>query len=296
MSSQEDTQPLFGTRFLTADKDVFQHNSWDSVEWDEEQRKEAEKKAMEDTKNSMSVEKARQLEEEAHVNWNKFYQTHQRDFFKDRHWISREFSELSPMKRDQDKSFLVFEIGCGVGNTMIPILEMNTDSDLFFYGCDFSAVAIDLLKKHASYDEKRAHAFVLDATKEDWQLPFEEGTIDVVVMIFTLSAIDPSHFDRVINNIYKLLRPGGLLLFRDYGRYDLAQLRFKSNHCISDNFYMRGDGTRAYFFQEQELDDLFKRNGLTQKELFARRLLLVNRGKQLKMYRVWIQAKYIKPC
>ena len=46
------------------------------------------------------------------------------------------------------------------------------------------------------------------------------------------------------------MKPGGVLLFRDYGLYDHAMLRFGRGHKIADNFYMRQDGTRAYYFSE----------------------------------------------
>ena len=38
----------------------------------------------------------------------------------------------------------VFEVGCGVGNFLFPLLE--EDSDTYFYACDFSPRAVDFVK------------------------------------------------------------------------------------------------------------------------------------------------------
>ncbi|XP_022916313.1 tRNA N(3)-methylcytidine methyltransferase Mettl2 isoform X2 [Onthophagus taurus] len=288
----EDIRPQFGNRFLINEEDVFQHNAWDNVEWDENQELEAKRKVELNGVIKLSKDDIAKHENEADKFWDSFYSVHSNRFFKDRHWLMTEFPELGDTDEGLDKVF--FELGCGVGNTVFPILRYSKGKKLLMHCCDFSETAINILKENPEYDPSRCNPFVFDATEEKWEMPFEENSVDVVIMIFVLSAIKPEKFGNIIKEIYRYLKPGGLVLFRDYGRYDLAQLRFKQGRCIGDNFYVRGDGTMVYFFDAGEIKSMFENEGFEEVQNHVDRRLQVNRGKFMKMYRIWIQGKYRK--
>lgn len=309
-------KPQFGTRYLTDPHKVFEHNAWDDIEWNDALTKEAEEKLKLNSELIVPLCEQEKYESEANLFWDKFYNIHQNRFFKDRHWLFTEFPELCVQSSttEIEKSICnmssasanmestnssntvdIWEVGCGVGNTIFPILETNIDSSVFVYCCDFSEVAISIVKEHPDFDAKRCCPFVCDISAELWDVPFKEDSLKYIILIFVLSAIHPKKMSVVVNKLVKYLKPGGQILFRDYGRYDMVELRFKPGQCLTDHFYVRGDGTRVYFFTEDEVDNLFKSAGLVKTQLYSSKRLQVNRGKQLKMYRIWIQAKYKKP-
>ncbi len=244
----------------------------------------------------MSEEDRERLQNDAGKNWDDFYGTHKNHFFKDRNWLFTEYPELSAYDDGEERSLL--EIGCGAGNTVYPILERMRNPRLTVFCCDYSPNAVELVRKCKDFEPDRCRPFVLDASKSDWSadVPFAPGSLDCALLIFMLSAMEPGEqMRKLARRLFAYLKPGGLVLFRDYGQYDLAQLRFKEGRCIADNFYARGDGTRCYFFSQADVTALFTEAGFEEVQNRLDTRLQVNRGKQQKMYRVWVQAKYRKP-
>ncbi|XP_034477331.1 tRNA N(3)-methylcytidine methyltransferase METTL6 [Drosophila innubila] len=249
--------------------------------------------------------KANKLEIDAQRHWDLFYKRNETRFFKDRHWTTREFQELltDEAYTDKQERRTLLEVGCGVGNLVFPLLEEQTKEQnndnkskpgFYFYACDFSPRAVDFVRSNSLYDPEHITAFQCDITTQQVHDQIASGSLDVCTMIFVLSAIHPAKFSDVIRNLWQLLKPGGLVLFRDYGLYDMAQLRFKPGHKIAENLYMRQDGTRSYYFAEQELAQLFSRNGfdVVTNNYVHRRTLNLKEG--IDVPRIFLQGKFRK--
>uniref|UniRef100_A0A8C5LG01 tRNA N(3)-cytidine methyltransferase n=1 Tax=Jaculus jaculus TaxID=51337 RepID=A0A8C5LG01_JACJA len=316
-----------GSRILTDPDKVFEHNMWDHMQWSKEEEEAARKNVEENSAVRILPEEQVKYDCDAHKYWGAFYKIHKNKFFKNRNWLLREFPEILPADestkegvgewpRDHVRShaedrggspqpdpfpgsnaaFRILEVGCGAGNSVFPILNtLQNIPESFLYCCDFASGAVELIKSHSSFRAAQCYAFVHDVCEDGLPYPFPDGILDVILLVFVLSSIHPDRMQGVVSRLSKLLKPGGMLLFRDYGRYDKTQLRFKKGHCLSENFYVRGDGTRAYFFTKGEVHHMFYKAGLDEKQNLVDHRLQVNRKKQVKMHRVWVQGKFQKP-
>ena len=70
--------------------------------------------------------------------------------------------------------------------------------------------AVEMVGKNPNYDMNRMKAFECDISLHDCftdQVP--NNSVDIVSLIFVLSAIRPTMFGRVIENLHSVLKPGG---------------------------------------------------------------------------------------
>lgn len=346
LNNQKVSAPFqFGSRRLVDPSSVYTFNAWDHVAPSDADLSYAEAQYASQRMHPVSTFDAARFNADPAKWWNKFYTNNTTNFFKDRKWLQQEFPVLTELTSTQDgggSEARILEVGAGAGNTAFPILKANQNPKLVIYACDFSVKAVNLIRASADYDDRFIRAEVWDVSSETLPPGVTENSIDVVLLIFVFSALSPQQWEQSVKNIHRVLKPGGEVCFRDYGRGDLAQVRFRKGRYMEENFYVRGDGTRVYFFAEDQLRSIWGGNkaaadefiegndenrlagedhdssegpndvesriensksleGSTLDPIFeivslgVDRRLLVNRQKQLRMHRCWMQARFRKP-
>lgn len=226
--------------------------------------------------------------------WNDFYKRNETRFFKDRHYLQQDFPEIHALAARCHKAgsrFRMLECGCGVGNALYPLVARYRCLDVV--ALDLSSRAIDLVKEHFLFGTGQVSAHVCNAVKD--ALPPEADHLDLALMLFMLSALAPDEMPAAVTAVAARLKPGGVLMVRDYGRYDYAQLRFAGKHKIGENLYVRQDSTRAYFFDTDDLRRLATQAGLRVLECRFLCREYTNRREGSGLARVWVHARFQKP-
>jgi tRNAThr (cytosine32-N3)-methyltransferase len=262
-NNQKRTDPFqFGSRYLLEDDDVFAFNAWDHVETDEDYKLYSQAQYQAQRENPVSDFDRKRFNEQPAKWWDLFYKNNRENFFKDRKWLRQEFPVLDEVTGKDAGPKVVLEVGAGAGNTAFPLLRVNENEDLRLHAVDFSKKAVDVMRANPAYENQDVmRADVWDLTSPSLPPGIEEGSVDVVVLVFVMSALSPGEWGAAVRNVWKMLKRGGVVLFRDYGRGDLAQVRFKKGRWMGENFYVRGDGTRVYFFERGEVVGMWTGKG-----------------------------------
>ena len=225
----DDKRQQFGNRLLKDETKVFEHNSWDRIDWNKEQEDQALEQIKKQIDNAGDAVQERYACATSNLaeNWDKFYSNHENKFFKDRAWLFTEFKDLDPKENPNQT---VLEIGMGNGSNILPLIESSKDMPQYkLFGCDFAAKSVEIVAENDLVKSAgdRVHVFQHDISSDD-PFPIEDGTVDSVILTFVLSALAKEKFEFAIKKISKLLKSGGRIYFRDYGRFDMAQEGFQN--------------------------------------------------------------------
>nr|GEZ84960.1 methyltransferase-like protein 6 [Tanacetum cinerariifolium] len=98
---------------------------------------------------------------ESRKHWDNFYERHQNKFFKDRHYLEKDWGQYFCDEDDTPPTSgkIILEAGCGTGNTIFPIAKKYPK--LFVHACDFSHHAITLVKSHTNFREDQMNGACL---------------------------------------------------------------------------------------------------------------------------------------
>ena len=140
----------------------------------------------------------------------------------------------------------VLDAGCGYGRNLVHLLREGCP----VFAIDEDAGAIDHVRKLAAslgahLPDENFQVSQLDA------IPFPDGLADVILSSAVLHfARDEDHFRAMLSELWRVLKPGGLLFCRLGSRIGMDFER------IGPNIFITGDGARWFLVDEEMLLDL----------------------------------------
>lgn len=138
------------------------------------------------------------------------------------------------------KNKVILEIGVGIGKTLQAILKQHPKH---VSAIDFSEESISLCK--LKFKDRKISFRQADLLS----LPFPSRCFDIVVCYFVLNNLKIGERKRAIKEISRVLRPNGIVLFKDLGNKDYRKFSFKKEISKSGRF--------SHFFNLKEIKSLF---------------------------------------
>jgi ubiquinone/menaquinone biosynthesis C-methylase UbiE len=150
----------------------------------------------------------------------------------------------------------ILDWGCGPGR-VIRHLPSVIGNGCSYYGTDYNAKSIDWCSKNIP--DIHFNTNTLEA-----KLPYEDNFFDIIYGISIFTHLSEQMHQEWYNELYRILKPGGLMLFTTHG--DLFRTKLTDNEIVNYNkgkLIVRGkvkEGHRTYSaFQPTEfMENLFR--------------------------------------
>ncbi|MGV8142309.1 MAG: class I SAM-dependent methyltransferase [Candidatus Pacearchaeota archaeon] len=170
--------------------------------------------------------------------WDDEYQTHKNK------WHKETTTVISFPKNSK-----VLEIGVGNGKTLKAILRIKPKE---LIAIDISREAIGITKNQFRNEK------IIFLKSDVRELNFKENYFDVIVVYYTLNNLIEKDRKKAVREIYRVLKPKGVVLFQDFEVGDFRQ-KDESNKTNEKNTIQNRLGLICHFFTELELNGLFKK-------------------------------------
>jgi ubiquinone/menaquinone biosynthesis C-methylase UbiE len=162
------------------------------------------------------------------------------EFNATRRFVWRDIELFRDYIKDRDK---VLDLGCGNGR----LAQLFVDKQVNYLGVDASEKMIEIAKKN--YPDK--NFAVMDALNLD--LP--EKSFDAVICVSTLNHFEKKEHQRFIENVKKILKPGGYLLMVNWNLWRLGNKKSIWRNREASHLFSR--------LKNREVKTTWRRAGIT---------------------------------
>lgn len=224
-------------------------------------------------------------------NWDLFYLSNAGECYKDRRYIFEVFR-----RHLSSPELSILEVGCGTGSTAFPLLDQLVGQNISYTATDFSPRAVARIleaQQGKPLPVRLKNAFCWDVVES---FPKEQlkSSYDVGISVFCLSALRPNAHLQAMKNLFEVLKPGGVLLVRDYAEFDYAQFS-KAEMPLGERLFQRKDKTLLYFFSPSYFQHLSTASGYSIVELAVHCVENLNRKTGLATRRCFLHSVLRKP-